>query len=53
MLGLMTTLREVYSEDDPYLQWLRNLGVKLTASARPIKRQVIREALGLGPLAGA
>jgi 2-octaprenylphenol hydroxylase len=51
MLGLMTALREVYSEDDPYLQWLRNLGVKLTARATPVRRQVIREALGLGPLA--
>lgn len=53
MLGLMTALREVYSEDDPYLQWLRNLGVKLTATVTPVRRQVIREALGLGPLAGA
>lgn len=51
MLALMTTLRRVYSEDDPYLQWLRNLGVKLTMASGPVKRQVIREALGLGPLA--
>ena len=51
MLALMTTLRRVYAEDDPYLQWLRNLGVKLTMASGPVKRQVIREALGLGPLA--
>ncbi len=51
MLTLMSALRRVYAEDDPYLQWLRNLGVKLTMASGPLKRQVIREALGLGPLA--
>lgn len=51
MLSAMTALRQVYAEDDPYLQWLRNVGVSLTSRIRPLKRQVIREALGLGPLA--
>lgn len=51
LLTLMSTLRRVYAEDDPYLQWLRNLGVNLTMRSGPIRQQVIREALGLGALA--
>ncbi len=51
MLGAMTALRQVYAEADPYLQWLRILGVSLSARSAPLKRQVIREALGLGPVA--
>ena len=51
LLNLMSTLRRVYAEDDPYLQWLRNLGVNLTMRSGPIRQQVIREALGLGALA--
>lgn len=53
MLSAMTALKQVYAEDDPYLQWLRNVGVSLTSRIRPLKRQVIREALGLGPLASS
>jgi len=51
MLSLMTLLRRTYAQNDPYLQWLRSLGVRLTTRFEPLKKQVIREALGLGPLA--
>ena len=51
MLSLMTLLRRAYAEDDPYLQWLRSLGVSFTSRFGPLKKQIIREAMGLGPLA--
>ncbi len=51
MVDIMGALRRVYSSNDPLLQWVRNLGVGLVDSSALLKRQIIREALGLGPLA--
>jgi len=51
MVDIMGGLRRVYSSNDPFLQWVRNLGVGLVDSSALLKRQIIREALGLGPLA--
>ncbi len=51
LLTLMATLRSVYAEDEPLLVWLRNHGVRLTGAAAPLKRQIMREALGITPLA--
>ena len=53
MLGAMTALKTVYAQSDPYLQWLRNVGVAATVRAGPLKQQLIREALGLGAVARA
>ena len=49
MLGLMAGFRTVYAQDDPLLQWLRNVGVNWLNQAVPLKRQLMAEALGLGP----
>ena len=52
MLRLMSGFRQVYAADTPTLQWLRNVGVGWLNRTRPLKQQLIREALGIGPLAG-
>jgi 2-polyprenylphenol 6-hydroxylase len=52
MLGLMDTLRRTYAHGDPLSQWLRNLGVGWLNRAAPIKRQLMMEAMGLGPVGG-
>jgi 2-octaprenylphenol hydroxylase len=51
MIDIMGGLRRVYASSDPMLQWVRNLGVAWVDSTALLKRQIIREALGLGPLA--
>ncbi len=51
MLRVMDTLRQVYSRGDPMSQWLRNLGVAWLDRASPLKRQIMMEAMGLGPVA--
>jgi 2-polyprenylphenol 6-hydroxylase len=51
MLRLMDTLRQVYARGDPFSQWLRNLGIGWLNQAGPIKRQIMKEAMGLGPVA--
>jgi 2-polyprenylphenol 6-hydroxylase len=51
MLRLMDTLRRAYAQGDPLSQWLRNLGVGWLNQAGPVKRQIIKEAMGLGPVA--
>jgi ubiquinone biosynthesis UbiH/UbiF/VisC/COQ6 family hydroxylase len=51
MVRAMAAFKNVYAEGDPLLQWLRNSAVGWVNGARPVKRQIIREALGLGPLA--
>ena len=52
VLQLMHTLRHVYANGDPTFGWLRNVGVGWLNRTGPVKRQIVREALGLGPLAG-
>jgi 2-octaprenylphenol hydroxylase len=51
MTTAMTGFRTVYAEGAPLPQWLRNSAVQWLDGARPLKRQIIREALGIGPLA--
>ena len=51
MLGLMAGFRSVYAQNDPLLQWARNVGVGWLNRTPAIKRQLMKEALGLGPLA--
>lgn len=52
MLRLMSGFKQVYAADGPALQWLRNAGVGWLNRTLPLKQQLIREALGIGPLAG-
>lgn len=51
MLSLMTGFRRVYAASDPLSQWLRNTGVDWLNQAGILKRQLMKEALGLGPVA--
>lgn len=51
MLSLMTGFRRVYAASDPLSQWLRNTGVDWLNQAGILKSQLIKEALGLGPVA--
>jgi len=51
MLGLMRALRAGYGGANPALALARNLAVGWLDGAAPVKQQIIREALGLGPLA--
>lgn len=53
MVAAMAGFRYAYAEDSPALTWLRNNAVGWINGAAAVKRQIIREALGLGPLASA
>jgi 2-octaprenylphenol hydroxylase len=51
MLATMTALRRVYAAPDPFTGLLRNTGVGWLNRSETVKRRLIGEALGLGPLA--
>ena len=51
MMSFLAALRAFYGMPQPVAHWLRNSGVRLVDGAGPLKRQLIREALGLGPVA--
>jgi 2-octaprenyl-3-methyl-6-methoxy-1,4-benzoquinol hydroxylase/2-octaprenylphenol hydroxylase len=53
MLGVMSALRRVYARGDPLSQWARNAGVGWLDRAAPVKRQIMMEAMGLGPVSRA
>ena len=52
LLRAMDAFRVGYAQRAPALQWLRNAGVRGLGRLPPVKRSLIREALGLGPVAG-
>ena len=51
MIGFLAGLRAFYGMPQPVAHSLRNLGVRLLNRSAPVKRQLIREALGFGPVA--
>ena len=51
MTQFLAGLRAFYAMPQPAASWLRNLGVRWVDGFQPLKRQIIREALGLGPIA--
>jgi 2-octaprenylphenol hydroxylase len=51
MVRAMDAFSNVYRIADPGLAWLRNMAVDVLNQAPPLKRQLIREALGYGILA--
>jgi len=53
MVATMAGFRYAYAEGSPTLTWLRNGAVGWVNGNPTVKRQIIREALGLGPLAAA
>ena len=51
MMGFLAALRAFYGMRQPVAHWARNSGVRFVDRAGPVKRQLMREALGLGPVA--
>ena len=51
MVAAMAGFRQGYAMARPLENWLRNGAIRWLDGATPVKRQIIREALGLGPLA--
>jgi len=52
MVSIMGALRRLYARGDPWSQWVRNVGVGVLDAALPLKRQIMVEAMGLGPVGG-
>ena len=50
-LAAMTALRASYGYSGPVGRWLRNAGVRQIDGARALKRRLILEAMGVGPVA--
>jgi 2-octaprenylphenol hydroxylase len=53
MVAAMAGFRYAYAESTPTRTWLRNSAVGWINATGTVKQQIIREALGLGPLASA
>lgn len=53
MVAAMAGFRYAYAESSPALTWLRNSAVGWVNTTETVKQQIVREALGLGPLASA
>lgn len=51
MISLLELLRASYEEKNPALTWMRNLAVEKLNNMHAVKHQIMREAMGLGPIA--
>ena len=51
MMRFLAGLGAFYGMRQPLPHWIRNVGVRLVNRAGPLKRQLIREAMGFGPIA--
>ncbi|MCZ6890197.1 MAG: FAD-dependent oxidoreductase [Gammaproteobacteria bacterium] len=51
MTGLMGLFENAYGIHDPIARWIRNVGVRFIDRTPAIKNQLMREAMGLGPIA--
>ncbi|MEQ8484570.1 MAG: FAD-dependent monooxygenase [Pseudomonadales bacterium] len=51
MITAMSVLRQVYAQGDPLSQWLRNSAIGWLNRTVALKRQIVLEAMGLGPIA--
>ena len=51
MIGLMRAFRDGYAYRGPIGRWIRNSGVRTIDAMPAIKRQLVREAMGMGVLA--
>ncbi len=49
--SLMDGLRRAYGNNSPWLDLARNMGVRAVSGSALIKRQIMQEAMGLGPIA--
>ena len=48
MVRAMDAFATAYRLQDPTLNWLRNVVVDVLNAAPPLKRQLIKEAMGFG-----
>ncbi len=48
MLVAMDTFKELFSNDQPVLAWLRNTGLNITDRMTPVKNRILREVLYAG-----
>jgi ubiquinone biosynthesis UbiH/UbiF/VisC/COQ6 family hydroxylase len=53
MIKTMASLQGIYGSHSPMLGWVRNVGVRAVDRQGWLKHQIMREALGLGPIARA
>ena len=51
MAHFLSALQGFYGLPQPAVGWLRNFGVRMVNNSASVKRQLITEALGLGPVA--
>jgi 2-octaprenylphenol hydroxylase len=51
LVRAMDAFRMAYGNANPWFGWLRNVGVDLVNASPAIKTQLIKEAMGIGPLA--
>ena len=51
IMTLMSAFSKAWEIKNPYLHWARNAAVRFVDQNLPLKRQLIKEAMGLGPLA--
>ena len=51
LIKLMMFFSQTYSASHPFARLIRNAGVRLVNSSASFKKQLIREAMGTGPLA--
>lgn len=49
MMAAMDGFRRLFGQDQLPLRWLRNTGMRLVGRATPLKRQLMRHAMGLRP----
>lgn len=50
MMQLMTFFLHTWSWNTPTARWMRNVGIRFFNGTKPLKHQLMREAMGLGPL---
>lgn len=50
MMQLMTFFLHTWSWNTPTARWMRNVGIRFFNDTKPLKHQLMREAMGLGPL---
>ena len=50
MMRFLAGLGAFYGMRQPLAHWIRNVGMRLVNRTGPVKRQLIREAMGLGPI---
>lgn len=51
IMKMMSLFTDIYAASSPLARLVRNTGVRFVSSNQAIKRQLIREAMGLGPIA--